>query len=99
MHYIIINKYKISNRIILGKVKNNFAKNILSNVSYNISQEVLNSHAITKEAYKAIKNKNYNEFLDLREKELIKLEKEFMIKESVIPNSGNTIQTPVDDTD
>jgi len=102
LHYIIYNKYKVSNRIILGKVKNSFAKNILSRENGlfdNISQDVLDSHAITQEAYKAIQNQNYDEFLELREKELIRLEKEFMIKEGVVPDNSNNTQIPINDAD
>ncbi len=62
-------------------------------------EEVLSTHAITKEAYLAIQEGKDELFLELREKELIRLEREFMQEKGVIPNNSLAPQEPINDAD
>jgi hypothetical protein len=101
LHYIISKGSQLSNRILLGPIKHAYAKKILKHESilFPIDDEVLKSHAITREALEALKNGDDNRFLELREKELIKLEREFMRKNGVVPNSSSIPQETISDTE
>jgi len=103
LHYLISKRNQLSNRILLGDVKYGFAKSYLiqdnSLLSITLTKEILDSHAITTEALQAIQSKDFDKFLEIREKELIKLEREFMNKNGVIPNKSDLPEAPLDDTE
>lgn len=101
--YIISRGSQLSNRILLGNVKYGFAKKILKRENglfgNGISEETLNSHAINLDAYSAIQNGYEEQFLELREKELIKSEREFMESKGVRPSNIISPQEPLIDTE
>lgn len=106
LSYIIAQDNRLANRILLGpqtygviqkRLKNN-PENFLF-VDKIITQKTLQSHAITPEALQALKAGDDELFLNLREQELIRLEREFMVRNGVQPS---TTTAPVDmhpDTD
>jgi hypothetical protein len=102
LHYIISKGSKLSNRILLGPVKFGLTKKMLKQdglIGMNIGLDELKSHGITEDALQSLKQGYDDKFLDLREKELIRLEREFMQKNGVIPNSNTNTQESVSDTD
>jgi Protein of unknown function DUF262 len=61
---------------------------------------LLNSHAITKEAFDALMNDNEDLFIELREQELIRLEIQFLKNKGVVPyNNDATTEESVNDSD
>lgn len=101
LHYIIRRGSQLSNRILLGPIKYGQAKKILKQEYNRLSEneELLKSHALTLEALQALKDGNDDKFLDLREKELIRLERDFMKKKGVVPNNNLLPQDPLNDSD
>lgn len=101
--YIVSRKSQLSNRILLGNVKYGSPKKLLKikqNLFENhLTDEVLASHGITQTALKALQNGQDNLFLELREKELIKLERAFMMEKGVIPNQNTNPEEPLIDTE
>ena len=102
--YIISRGGRLSNRILLGSVKKyGFAKKALKNKKNlfedHLTSEVLASHGITQEALNAIQNGNDELFLELREKELIRIEREFMVSKGVVPNASLDTSEPLNDTE
>lgn len=105
--YIIYNGdelSQLSNRMLVGNVRYGFARKMLKakqNLfeNYFLTKEVLSSHAITQNALEAIQNSENKLFLELREKELIRLEREFMEKQGVVPNKNLNPEEPLIDTE
>ncbi len=65
----------------------------------NVNREILDSHAISEEAFEAFKNRDYTMFLQLRKEALMKLEQEFMQQRGVLPNEHLLPEEPLIDTD
>jgi hypothetical protein len=79
LHFILANEHNsFANRMIIGPVRYGYAKHVLLDNSVLVPIDVLNSHGITEEAYREFKSHNFRKFLKLREKELFRLESEFV---------------------
>lgn len=104
LHYIISRGSQLSNRILLGPIRYGLAKKILKSEPDFFSdnsewEQVLKSHAIPVEALQALKEGGEEKFLELREKELIKLEREFIKRNGVKPSKNLQPQETISDTE
>lgn len=94
LHFIVPGyTNNVANRMLLGPVKVGSAKSLLQDPEVIISSEVLSSHGITNDARKALINGNVLEFFSLRNRELIRLERDFVSSKGL--EYGELIDFPI----
>lgn len=99
LHYILPTFTDHANRIILGPVKYGYAKKILLDESFLYNSEILASHAITPKALDALKQGNGQDFLNIRQSELERLEEIFIKRKdisNIIPFNRSPVEKQLD---
>lgn len=85
LHHILpIESNSFANKMIIGPVRFGYAKHSLMDI--NIDPAILCSHGITSEALSEFRNHNFKKFLKIRERELLKLEGEFVKSKGLFYN-------------
>lgn len=96
------NTGRVANRIIANSrddVKEFLNTIRLQSLFFEVTETLLESHAINQEAFNALVQNKKDDFLALRERELIRLEKDFLIEKGVIPYDGFEPRDTVNDSE
>jgi hypothetical protein len=99
LHYILSAPNNNANRLVLGPVKYGYAKKILQDTSLNLNKSTLESHAISSDALNAFRNGEFDNFLNLRQQKLEKMELDFMNRKGIkqsISFKRNPFQSQLD---